>query len=46
MTINFLTGLVGSIILVMGAAYPDKRVKFEYNSIKNRLLAVGAMLIY
>jgi hypothetical protein len=47
--IPFLTGLVGSLILVAGAAWPEpKTAKVPVKSIKNWLFAIGAlaMLIY
>jgi hypothetical protein len=45
----FLTGLICSIILVTGAAWPeDKGIKHPVKSIKNWLFAIGAvgMLLY
>lgn len=45
----FLTGLIGSLILVVGAAWPEiKDVKHPTKSIKNWLFAIGgfAMLLY
>ncbi|MFA6523622.1 MAG: hypothetical protein WCS85_04625 [Candidatus Peribacteraceae bacterium] len=48
MTPTFLTGLLGSIILVCGAAYPDHPTSHPTHSLKNWLLAVGGflMLVY
>jgi hypothetical protein len=48
MDINFLTGLVGSFILVMGAAWPETKKKHPVQSTKNWLFAIGGlvMLIY
>ncbi len=46
---TFLIGLLGSLILVAGAAYPDKKFqKHPYHSPKNWLLAIGGlfMLLY
>lgn len=44
----FLIGLIGSIILVAGAAYPEKPGKHPAKSLKNWLFAIGGvlMLIY
>lgn len=45
----FLTGLIGSLILVTGAAWPEvKHVKHPAKSFKNWLFAIGGfiMLIY
>lgn len=45
----FLTGLIGSLVLVTGAAWPEsKRTKHPTKSMKNWLLAVGGfiMLLY
>ena len=49
MDFTFLTGLIGSLILVTGAAWPDsKKVSHPVKSFKNWLFAVGGlfMLIY
>lgn len=49
MTTTFLIGLIGSLILVTGAAWPEsKDVTHPMKSIKNWLFALGglAMLIY
>jgi len=46
MDIPFLIGLVGAIILVMGAAYPVKPVKHPTKSIKNWLFAIGAVCMF
>lgn len=48
MKTSFLIGLFGSLLLVTGAAWPDKKVKHPAKSTKNWLFAVGAafMLIY
>jgi hypothetical protein len=48
MTPTFLTGLLGSIILVAGAAYPDRPATHPTHSVKNWLFAVGGflMLVY
>jgi hypothetical protein len=46
----FITGLIGSLILVVGSAWPEsKNVKNPLKSIKNWLLAIGGgaiLLIY
>lgn len=45
----FLTGLVGSLVLVTGAAWPEiKNIKHPIKSLKNWLFAVGGfiMLLY
>jgi len=46
----FLTGLIGSLILVIGSAWPEsKDVKHPIKSLKNWLLAIGGgviLLIY
>lgn len=45
----FFTGLIGSLVLVTGAAWPEpKNVKHPVKSLKNWLFAVGgfAMLLY
>lgn len=41
----FLTGLVGAIILVTGAAWPVKKVKHPVVSVKNWLFAIGGLLM-
>jgi len=48
MTLPFIFGLVGSLILVSGAAYPVKKFKHPIKSTKNWLFALGGflMLIY
>ncbi len=49
MNYTFLTGLVGSLVLVTGAAWPEiKDVKHPAKSIKNWLFAIGGfiMLLY
>jgi len=45
----FLTGLIGSLVLVTGAAWPEiKDIKHPTKSLKNWLLAIGGfiMLLY
>jgi hypothetical protein len=44
----FLIGLIGSLILIVGAAWPDRVIKKPTQSIKNWLFALGGvmMLIY
>lgn len=45
MNITFLVGLVGSLVLVSGAAYPDKHVSHPAKSVKNWLFAIGGLLM-
>ena len=42
MTPTFLLGLLGSLILVIGSALPDRRTKHPYQSSKNWCFALGA----
>lgn len=46
--VNFWVGIIGSVILVAGAAYPSGKIKAPYKSLKNWLFAIGglAMLGY
>lgn len=49
MTLTFIIGLIGSLILVLGAAWPDnKDVNHPIKSLKNWLFLVGGfvMLLY
>lgn len=48
MEISFVVGLVGAGVLVVGAAWPDKKVKHPVKSVKNWLFALGGlcMLVY
>ncbi len=48
MTIPFLTGIVGSLILVIGAAWPEKRDIAPTSSLKNWFFLIGGlvMLLY
>ena len=49
MNILFLTGLIGSLVLVTGAAWPVKKdIKHPIKSVKNWLFAIGGliMLVY
>ena len=39
-------GVLGGIVLVLGAMYPAKKVKIPRNSIKNQLFAVGAVVLF
>lgn len=42
----FFTGIIGSIILVLGAAWPEsKDVKHPTRSIKNWLFAIGGLIL-
>ena len=38
-----ITGLIGAIILVTGSAWPDSKNKHPAKSVKNWLLAIGAL---
>lgn len=40
---TFLTGLIGSLVLVSGAAYPIKSVSHPTRSTKNWLFAIGGL---
>lgn len=48
MDVSFLTGLIGSIVLVIGAAYPIEKTKKPMKSVRNRLFSIWSlmMLIY
>ncbi len=47
MTTIFLTGLIGSLILVLGAAWPiEKKIKHPTQSIKNWLFAIGGLTMF
>lgn len=48
MDLPFLTGLIGSLVLITGAAWPETKVKRPTQSIKNWLFAIGGliMLVY
>lgn len=45
METTFLTGIIGSVILVAGAAYPVKTVKHPALSTKNWLFAIGGLVM-
>lgn len=45
MDITFLTGLIGSLILVTGAAWPSIKVKHPTKSTKNWLFAIGGLIM-
>ena len=45
-TLTFLIGLIGSIILVAGAAYPAKKVSHPIKSVKNWLFAIGGAVMF
>lgn len=45
MNATFLVGLLGSLVLVAGAAYPDKNVSHPARSVKNWLFAIGGLLM-
>lgn len=42
MNTTFIIGLLGSLLLVTGAAWPDKKVKHPAKSTKNWFFAIGA----
>lgn len=42
----FSLGVLGGIVLVLGAIWPAKKVKIPRNSVKNWLFAVGAVLLF
>ncbi len=46
MNYNFYIGVIGSIILVIGSAWPAKKVKHPAYSKKNRLFAVGNIFMF
>ena len=48
MELSFIAGLVGAGVLVVGAAWPDKKVTHPTKSVKNWLFALGGlcMLVY
>jgi len=41
----FLTGIIGSLVLVLGAAWPENMTSSPTKSIKNWLFAIGALLM-
>jgi hypothetical protein len=45
MTLTLLPGLLGSLVLIAGAAWPDRPTKHPARSVKNRLFAIGAVLM-
>lgn len=45
MDTTFVTGIIGSIVLVAGAAWPIEKVKHPILSIKNWLFLVGGLLM-
>lgn len=45
MNTTFLIGLLGSLLLVTGSAWPDKRVKHPAKSAKNWLFTIGALFM-
>lgn len=46
MTQTFLIGIIGSILLVLGAAWPEKTNTTPIKSIKNWLLAIGGFIMF
>ena len=45
-TFTFLTGLLGSLILVTGAALPDRKTFHPARSFKNWCFAIGGMVMF
>lgn len=46
MTTTFLTGLIGSLVLVTGAAWPEAKKKLKpHQSTKNWLFAIGGLIM-
>ncbi|MDP2691465.1 MAG: hypothetical protein U1C97_00920 [Candidatus Gracilibacteria bacterium] len=45
MPITFPIGILGGLILVIGAAYPDKPVRHPVQSTRNWLLSIGGLLM-
>lgn len=45
MDITFLIGLVGAIVLVVGAAWPVHKVSHPVKSVKNWLFAIGGLIM-
>ncbi len=48
MELTFFSGIIGSIILLIGAIWPIEKTTLATKSIKNRLFAIGSfiMLLY
>ncbi len=42
----FVTGLIGGLILVLGSAWPEKKVSHPTKSTKNWLLAIGSLIMF
>lgn len=45
MSINFIVGLIGGAVLVLGSAWPDVKVRLPVRSVKNWLFALGALFM-
>lgn len=45
MDLSFILGIVGSVIVAIGALYPLEKVKRPVMSIKNRLFAIGSFVL-
>ena len=45
MGLNFWVGIVGSLVLVAGAAYPSRKIKVPWKSLKNWLFAIGGLFM-
>lgn len=46
MDITFFCGVLGALVLMMGAAYPVKKVKHPTHSVKNWLFVVGGIIMF
>lgn len=45
LSLNFIIGVLGGLILVAGSAWPDRKVKHPVKSAKNWLFAIGALFM-
>lgn len=45
LTLNFFIGIIGAIILVTGAAWPEKAIKHPAKSSKNWLFLIGGLFM-
>ncbi|MFA6255868.1 MAG: hypothetical protein WC606_01670 [Candidatus Absconditabacterales bacterium] len=45
MDLSFLAGIVGSVILLIGAAWPVEKTKDPMKSVKNWLFAIGSFVL-
>lgn len=46
MNFLFYTGVIGSVALVVGAAWPEKKVKHSVQSVKNWLFMAGGIIMF